>query len=370
MTKRTDKVKRVKRRTDELALLRGMLWTYIVLCVVIAGLNYGYVKVAPEPVAQLITATWHFYENWVKTAFIVVGSVLTLRIVNRTGRTETIKKNLMGFTIAALVVHIFSPLILGNKELYFFAMPLPWTTTPLQLLYEDSSFYASRLPIWGATGITWALVFYGIISGVIFGGTLLFGRRWQCSRLCLFNGFASEVFAPVFPLIGKKKALSPLALKIFQIAKWAIFAIGIFFLLYWVLLLLGFQVFENYLLIGKLEVYKYLSAELLGMMFFWIVLTGRGYCYYCPLGTVLGYLGKLSGQRIVTDHTECIDCNQCNIACPLTIDIRGKALTGEPVTSLNCVGCGHCVDVCPTKTLSYSTYFLGRTSKKMKEMNF
>ena len=352
-----------KRKVDDFAILRMMVWAYIILCVVIAGLNYGYVQVAPEPVAQLITAAWHFYENWVKMAFIVTGSILTLRIVKRTSRTDTRKKNLIGFIIAALVVHIVSPLILGNKELYFFAMPLPWTTTPLQLLYEDSSFYASRFPIWGATGITWAVIFYVAISVVIFGGTLLFGRRWQCSRLCLFNGFASEVFAPAFPLIGKKRQLSPSVLKVFRVAKWTIFAIAIFFLAYWVLLLLGFQVFEDYQTISRLEVYKYLSAELLGMMFFWIVLTGRGYCYYCPLGTVLGYMGKLSGQRIVTDQTRCIGCNQCNIACPMTIDIRGKALAGEPVISMNCVGCGHCVDVCFTKMLSYTTCFLGKTSK-------
>ncbi|MDZ7837344.1 MAG: 4Fe-4S binding protein [Actinomycetota bacterium] len=34
------------------------------------------------------------------------------------------------------------------------------------------------------------------------------------------------------------------------------------------------------------------------------------------------------------------------------------AKTGKAVRNLRCVGCGHCIDSCPTKTLSYSTRFL------------
>jgi len=95
-------------------------------------------------------------------------------------------------------------------------------------------------------------------------------------------------------------------------------------------------------------------------MFFWIAFIGRGYCYYCPLGTVLGFLGKLSGQRIKTDNTKCVHCNQCNLACPMSIDIISKAKSGEEVSDISCVGCGHCVDACPSRTLYYSTRFLNR----------
>jgi len=279
-----------------------------------------------------------------------------------------IKRNLTGFIIAALIVHIFTPLILNNNELYFFVMPLPWTTTPLQLLFENSSFYTSRFPLWGITGITAVLIFYIIVSVFVFLGTLLFGRRWQCSTICLLNGFASEVFAPAFPLIGKKKKAQPETVRILMLLKWFIFILALFFTVYWVLLLLGVPVSGEYDLISKLEIYKYLSAELLMMMFFWIVFTGRGYCYYCPLGTLLGFLGKISGQKIITNNTECINCNQCNFACPMTIDIKSKALKGEPVTSLRCVGCGHCVDACTSGTLSYTTTFLSMNSKKKADI--
>ena len=357
----------LNKANKDLSLLKIILWIYIILCLILAGLNYGYVKTAPESTARFITSAWHFYENWIKTILIIVASVLTIRIVKRTNRTGMVKRNLIGFIIAALIVHIFTPLILNNNELYFFAMPLPWTTTPLQLLFKNSSFYASRFPLWGITGITAAVIFYVFISGIVFLGTMLFGRRWQCSTICLFNGFASEVFAPAFPLIGKKKKAQPKTVRILMILKWFLFILALIFTAYWILLLFGMSVFRDYDLIGKLEIYKYLSAELLMMMFFWIVFTGRGYCYYCPLGTLLGLLGRISGQKIITNNTKCINCNQCNIACPMTIDIKSKALKGEPVTSLRCVGCGHCVDACTAETLSYTTTFLSMISKKIRK---
>ncbi|MBC3889560.1 4Fe-4S dicluster domain-containing protein [Acetobacterium paludosum] len=341
----------------ELKLLKSILWVYIVLCIIIAGLNFGYVSRATPAVAAFITWLWGFYENWVKTLFIVIGSFLTLRIIGSSQRTAMRKRNLIGFMSMALVVHILGPLLLNNKELYFFAMPLPWSTIPLQLLDTGSAFYLKYLPIFGLTGISLALIFYLIITIVVFAGTLLFGRRWQCSTLCLFNGFAAEVFDPVIPLIGKKKKVTAKGLKIFAILRWLFFALALCFTFYWILILLGMPMAYSDA-IAKIENYKYLTAELLMAMFFWIAFVGRGYCYYCPLGTVLGLVGKIAGQRINTNLTNCIQCGRCNAACPMSIDIKSSAKKGSDVSELRCVGCGHCVDSCPQKTLAYATHFL------------
>ena len=177
-------------------------------------------------------------------------------------------------------------------------------------------------------------------------------------NLCLFNGFASEVFDPVIPLIGKNKKLKPISIKIFSILRWAFLSISVFFTVWWVLLLLGIPIIGNIQIISKIENYKYLTTELLIAMFFWVAFIGRGYCYYCPLGTVLSFLGKIAGQRIITNKSKCIQCGQCNQACPMSIDIKSKAKNGDAVINIRCVGCGHCVDVCPVKTLGYSTKFL------------
>jgi len=347
-----------KNKTVELRILKTMLGVYIILAIILAGLNYGYVSQAPPSVGAFITWLWHFYENWIKTLFIMIGSFLTLRIIGTSQRSTMRKRNLTGFIVAALVVHIAAPIFFHNHEIYFFTMPLPWTTTPLQFLYPKSTIYLSRYPLWGAAGISAALIFCVCVSVIVVGGTLLFGRRWQCATLCLFNGFASEVFAPAFPLIGKKKKMTKGTLKAFTVLRWAFLSLSLFFTIWWILFLFGAQVFGKFQLISQIENYKYLSAELLMMMFFWVAFIGRGYCYYCPLGTVLSLLSKLAGQKIVTNRSKCIECNRCNMACPMSIDIKSMAQIGKVVTNLRCVGCGHCVDSCPTETLGYSTKFL------------
>jgi len=349
-------------------LLKTILWIYIILCVVIAGVNYGYADKAPENVAKIITWVWMIYENWIKTLFILICSFLTLKIIGSSKRTKMRKRNLIGLIIAALIIHVVTPLIVYNYELYFYAMPLPWTTTPLQLLDSNSSFYQSTIAAWGPAGIVSALIFFVCISVIIFVGTLLFGRRLQCSSICLFNGFAAEVFEPVIPLIGKKKKLKLGTLRILSILRWLFLAAALFFVLCWILYLFGFILAEDIAVVAKIETYKYLAGELMMMMFFWIAFTGRGYCYFCPLGTSLSLLAFFADQKITTDNTKCISCNKCNDACPMSIDIKGKTVDGIPVKDIKCVGCGHCIDACPTQNLSYSTRFIDTVFSKGKSL--
>ncbi|WP_434577443.1 4Fe-4S binding protein [Thermoanaerobacterium thermosaccharolyticum] len=357
----------VNKKDKYIFSLKAILWTYIIMCIIIAGLNYGYASKAPKNVADAINWIWQFYENWIKTIFIIAGSFLTINIIGKSKRTKMRKANLIGLIIAALIVHVIMPLLFHNGDVYFFAMPLPWTTVPLQLLYHNSSFYKSYFPIWGVAGISSVLIFYVLVSIIVFIGTFLYGRRWQCSTICLFNGFASEVFDPVFPLLGKKKHLNQKELKIFTLLRWLFFAISLFLTTWWILFLSGVFLGGNYDAISKIESYKYLAGELLMAMFFWIALTGRGYCYYCPLGTVLGLISKIAGQKITTNNSKCIQCGQCNESCPMSIDIKSAAYYGKDVADIRCVGCGHCVDACPTKTLSYTTKVLSILKKRSKK---
>ncbi len=352
-----------KEKPLEVVILKYMLAAYILMALFIAGLNYGYADQASPAVAELISWFWHFYENWIKTIFIICGSYLTLKVIALSGRTTMRKRNLQGFIIIALVVHITGPVLLNISELYLFSMPLPWTTFPLHLFTEKSSFYQSNYPLWGTAGITAALIFFAFMNIIVFSGTVLFGRRWQCSTLCLFNGFASEVFAPAFPLIGKGMSIKPKVLKVFNLLKWLLLMLALFFTSFWVLNLSGLPIALDPEVVVQAEVFKYLGAELLAMMFLWVIFTGRGYCYYCPLGTVLSFLSRFSGQKIVTTKSECIRCNKCNQACPLAIDIKSRAEKAMDVDNLRCVGCGHCIDICPTNTLYYQTNFLAKIKK-------
>jgi len=355
-----------------LKLLKTILWIYIIFCFILAGINYGYASKAPQNIARIITWVWLIYENWIKTLFILICSFLTIKIIGSSKRTKMRKSNLIGFIIAALTVHVMIPLFVYNYELYFFTMPLPWTTAPLQLLDKHSSMYHNISTAWGPNGILSAFIVFICVSIIVFIGTLLFGRRFQCSSICLFNGFAAEVFDPAIPLIGKRKKIKPKTIRLLYILRWIFLAVALFFVSCWVLYLIGVTLPGNIDLITKIESYKYLAGELLMMMFFWISFVGRGYCYFCPLGTVLSLVAKIAGQKIKTDNSRCVSCNKCNDVCPMSIDISGKAVNGTSVQDIRCVGCGHCVDECPTKNLCYSTRFIETVAKiqsKQKETN-
>jgi ferredoxin-type protein NapH len=345
----------VKNNTGAATILKIMLALYIGLAFLLAGLNFAYADQAPAHIAKLINTAWHFYENELKTVFIAVGGFLTLRIVAKKGRTKMRRNNLIGFFCATLVVHIFGPYLLNYTDLYFFAMPLPWTNQPLQLLVAGSDFKISFLADQGMQVLRAVLMFYLAVTVIVFTGTIIRGRRWQCSTLCLFSGFISEVFAPVFPLIGKKKVAGPGLIKLFMVLRWLFFLIALFFSGFWLLQVVGIGLPVNLRLFSQIEIYKYLLFDLIAALLLWSFFTGRGYCYYCPLGTVTALISLAGGQQIKTDLTECIKCGKCNQACPMAIDVLSFAREGNPVIDLNCVGCGHCIDSCPKETLAYVT---------------
>ena len=359
-THRTEEISETQppRPSWELRFLKGLLFLYILLGLLIAGINFGWAPNASPRAQAVILALWQFYENQFKTILIIVCSILTLRVVGKREIPRMRRYNLIGFVSAAFVIHILGPLVSGNPDLYFVGMPLPWSTSGLRLAVSSSSFYQNQLLHWGEGGIRSALVVFAVIHVVVLAGTLLLGRRWQCSTICLFNGFASEVFAPAFPLFGKRRKLGKGTLGFFAVMRWLLLGTSLIFTVFWLAVLVFDLQPAGMRLVETLETYKYLVVELLLAMFFWTVLIGRGYCYFCPLGTVLGWVGTAVGQKIVTTRGKCIGCGKCDAACPLSIRIKDRALKGEAVIDSRCVGCGHCIDVCPAQTLGYSTGFL------------
>ncbi len=350
----------------EIRALQALLLFYVILCLIIAGLNYGYAPKAPENMKKLFETVWHIYENEFKTFLILICGILTLRVSAKQGRNIMRRRNLVGFFISALAIHIIGPRLLANPDLYFFAMPAPWTTTAWQLMDPSAPFTLSRFPLWGAAGISALLIFFLAINLFVFVGTLLAGRRLQCSMVCLFNGFAAEIFAPVMPLSGASPQVRGRLRKALSVLKYIMLAVALFYTLYWALRAAGINILpqKTGALIAALETWKYLLMELLMAMFFWVAVGGRAYCHYCPLGTVLGYLSIPAGQRIRSDLKDCIACGKCDKACPMGISIRERAQEGKAIIDVNCVGCGRCVDVCPVQTLEYSTHFYALLQKK------
>ncbi len=80
-------------------------------------------------------------------------------------------------------------------------------------------------------------------------------------------------------------------------------------------------------------------------------LTGRGYCnMVCPVGTVLGYLSKISLLRPVIDTSKCNGCRSCERNCKAScIDA-----SHHEIDYSRCVACMDCIDNCRQGAITYS----------------
>ncbi len=62
---------------------------------------------------------------------------------------------------------------------------------------------------------------------------------------------------------------------------------------------------------------------------------------------------------IFSTKERCIVCNMCTRYCEVGIDVRKFAIKGTILDNTNssCIGCGICISVCPTATLSFDEEF-------------
>ena len=74
----------------------------------------------------------------------------------------------------------------------------------------------------------------------------------------------------------------------------------------------------------------------------------------CPLGGFYQLLGTVSVLSVKIDHEACIGCDKCKHACICDPAILDDVVAGNAprVASGDCMLCGECIDVCPTKALS------------------
>jgi ferredoxin len=77
---------------------------------------------------------------------------------------------------------------------------------------------------------------------------------------------------------------------------------------------------------------------------------GRLYCNtVCPVGTLLGFLSRISLFRIRMLEDRCTKCGECAVACKAEC-IRVKDLE---VDFTRCVACYNCISVCPEDAILY-----------------
>lgn len=81
----------------------------------------------------------------------------------------------------------------------------------------------------------------------------------------------------------------------------------------------------------------------------------HGWCgHLCPLGGFNAIVGKYSIIKVIHDKDRCINAQACLKACPekQVLDMVGKE--SRPVTQIECVKCGRCVEACDSQALTFS----------------
>ncbi len=100
---------------------------------------------------------------------------------------------------------------------------------------------------------------------------------------------------------------------------------------------------ENLLqLLGPLFTWKFMLmvSIVVGSIFIF-----RLFCrFICPLGAFYGLFNRFSVFGVKVDESKCTHCNLCIAHCKVDIHHVGDQ---------ECINCGECIDVCPTKAISW-----------------
>ena len=212
----------------------------------------------------------------------------------------------------------------------------------------------------------WKLAVYLFV--LIPVGVYFFGKRY-CSWICSCGNLAETVGVTVW---GKKwvKEGTPRGDQANKSHWIQAVVMGFAFVFGFVLLMDSFHVAEVSGLPDKIRAVQDFSVDFLfgavlgvGAYPFWGT---RIWCRYgCPLAKFMELTGRYSHSKFqVAANDKCTGINLCSKACPMGIDVAGfahkdkKPIKGSfGLQNTICIGCGGCIDVCPTKALSFQPAF-------------
>lgn len=209
---------------------------------------------------------------------------------------------------------------------------------------------------------SWGMAFYLFVVIPLF--VWFFGKRY-CSWICSCGNLAETVGITAW---GKKwvKLGTPRG-QTAEKSQWIPKAIMGFAFAFGALLLFDtMKILVAPDLIGALRQFQDLGVD---FMFGSVIGIGaypffgtRVWCRYgCPLAKFMELSGKYTKSKFaVVANEKCTGINLCTQACPMGIDVAsyahkdrkpilGSFGLGETV----CVGCGGCIEVCPTQALSF-----------------
>jgi ferredoxin len=217
---------------------------------------------------------------------------------------------------------------------------------------------------------------------IVLALTLLTGRTY-CSFLCPL-GIGMDLNSRIGGRIKKKFRRYGFK-KPFTILRYSLLAITLIITMFWgiymISLLDPYSIFARFMtfiakpaivvinnflagILGKFDIYSLSNIPVKGFplitygipAFFFLLVgglsltKGRLYCnMFCPVGTLLGLISKVSILRIKFDESACTRCGRCAVRCKSScIDFLN-----HDIDLSRCVGCFNCVTTCQYKAISF-----------------
>ena len=210
---------------------------------------------------------------------------------------------------------------------------------------------------WITTGRTTAHVHLSnIVLGVGVVAMAVVGRGFFCGWLCPLGSIQEWIHRSARALVRRSAVLRRVTHRIGARLSWLhrvdrVLRYGRYVVLVWAVggtAIGGVLVFRDAdpwnALLTVTEIQLGIGAIVLATTMVLSLFVERPWCRYaCPLGAVVGLVGKSSPVAVQRESASCNACGSCTTACPMDLEVH----TATRVTGTQCIGCLECVAACP-----------------------
>jgi len=190
--------------------------------------------------------------------------------------------------------------------------------------------------------------------------TYFFGKVW-CGWVCHLGALQEFIFKPVkFEIFkGTKAQKTMIIIRYIFIAT-----------LITQLLITNTNIFCKYdpfKVVFNLFSVKTLSWWLLGLLLISSVFINRPFCRtICPIGIILGWVGKIPGASIIGLKGKCVSCKQCSDSCDIHAITRNDKKKISTLDTKECITCGNCISACKQSGIT----FVHKSKKHANKIDF
>lgn len=180
---------------------------------------------------------------------------------------------------------------------------------------------------------------------IIIGVTLLMGSIY-CGWMCGFGTlqeWLGKLGSKIYP---KKLQVPPRLDQLFSLLRYSGPLIGLTLLVDTLYVRKGFFAYVRGQDILEITFYAMIVFCILSLFI------NRPYCrWFCPQGAIYGVMSFLRIFTIKRDSNTCVQCKQCDRACPMGIQVS----TSTDVLNPQCIDCFQCISSCPkgSQTLTF-----------------